>query len=208
MTRSLLILGHGGHGRVVADVAADCGYESIGFLDDSEAKHGQDLIVGPLSLIKTLAGSWPEAIAAVGDARVRLNLFGALVDAGFATPSISHPSAVVSRSARLGRGVFVAPGAVINTGAHIGDAAIINTGARIDHDCQIGEGAHVAPGATLSGNVTVGKRSWIGTGCAVRQGVTIADDVMVGVGAAVVSDLEAPGTYAGVPARLMTRQIL
>lgn len=204
MTRSLLIVGFGGHGRVVADAAAECGYEKIGFLDDGAAKQGREPVIGPLSLIDTLAGSWPEAIAAVGDSGLRLRLFSALLRAGFVTPNIIHPAAVVSRGAKLGRGVFVAAGAVINTGASIGDTAIINTSARVDHDCEIGEGAHIAPGASLSGGIKIGKRTWIGTGSSIRQGITIADDVVVGVGAAVVSNLETPGIYVGVPARPMS----
>ncbi|MGE0281732.1 MAG: acetyltransferase [Rhizobiaceae bacterium] len=201
----MLILGYGGHGRVVGDAAAECGYDKIGFLDDRADIQGQDEILGPFSCVNDLVGLWSEAIAAVGDGRLRLKLFGDLERAGFSTPNIIHPSAVLSRQARLGRGIFVAAGVVINTGATIGNAAIINTGACIDHDCRIGDGAHIAPGASLSGNVHVGERSWIGTGSSVRQSVTIVDDVVVGVGSAVVSDLTVPGTYIGVPARLMTK---
>jgi len=208
VTRALLILGHGGHGRIVADAATESGYDKIAFLDDRVDRQGDDPIIGPMTMVASLAADWPEAIAAIGNPAVRLRLFEELVAAGYATPNIVHPSAVVSRGASLGRGVFVGAGAIVNTGARIGDAAIINTGARVDHDCRIGAGAHIAPGVSLSGNVTVGTNVWIGTGSSVRQDITIADDIVIGVGAAVVSNLEATGTYVGVPARIMTGRVL
>ncbi|WP_309083905.1 acetyltransferase [Chelativorans sp.] len=205
MSRSLLILGSGGHGRVVADVARASGYTTIAFLDDDPqsgvGNRAPFSVLGPMAMLEELVQVWPAAMAAIGNNLKRLELFERLRHAGYETPSVAHPSAVVSHSASMGAGVLVAPGAVINAGAHIFDAAIINTGARIDHDCTIGVASHIAPGATLSGNVSVGARSWLGTGCSVRQGVKIGDDAVIGVGAAVVTDLPGDMVYVGVPAR-------
>lgn len=207
MTRSLLVLGCGGHGRVVADAALDCGYDEVAFLDDGEpaSRPAGVKVLGPFAAAADLLRDWPAAIAAVGNGALRLKLFDMLRQQGFRTPAIIHPSAVISRGAVIGDGVFVAAGAIINVGARIGNAAIVNTGARIDHDCEIGAGSHIAPGATLSGSVMVGERAWLGTGCAVRQGMKIGSDTMVGVGAAVVADLAAGKTYVGVPARLLEK---
>lgn len=203
MEKSLLVVGCGGHGRVVADIAYECGHTRIAFLDDKPTELARELapVLGPTKMLEDLAGDWGAAIAAVGNNFLRLAFLERLHGAGFETPSIVHPSAVVSRKAHIGVGVVVAAGAVINVAARIGDGVIVNTGARVDHDCVVGRGSHLAPGATLSGGVTVGDRAWLGTGCSVRQGVTIAADVMVGVGATVVSDLAAGKTYIGVPAR-------
>lgn len=204
MTGPLLIIGGGGHGRVVADVAGACGYDPIAFLDDAYpalTTIGCHRVLGPATMIHELLPDWPSAVVAIGDNAARLHLFECVRQAGFSTPAIVHPSAVVSRGAMLDDGTFVAPGAVINVGARIGEASIVNTGARIDHDCMIGSANHIAPGATLSGNVTTGERVWLGTGCSVRQGVKIGSDALVGVGAAVVDDLAGNATYTGVPAR-------
>lgn len=206
MRKSLLVLGCGGHGRVVADAASDCGYEEIAFLDDSpqaESFSSPFPLLGPIPMAGQLLRKWPQAIAAVGNNTIRQELFLLLVDLGFQVPSIIHPASVISRRAQIDDGVFVAPAAVINIGAKVANAAIINTGARIDHDCVIGAASHIAPGVTLSGSVTVGSKVWLGTGCSVRQGITIGDDAIVGVGAAVVSDLAPARTYVGVPARLV-----
>ena len=204
MKRSLLVLGCGGHGRVVADAAIESGYDEVAFLDDAAPmQHRSVRVLGRFAAMADFASAWSAAIAAVGNSDLRLKLFQDLRQLGFETPNIVHPSAIVSRGAFLGNGVFVAAGAIINTGARIDDAVIVNTGARIDHDCEIGAGSHIAPGVTLSGSVVVGRQSWLGTGCSVRQGVRIGEGVMVGVGAAVVSDLADCLTYAGVPARVL-----
>ncbi|MDQ0304612.1 acetyltransferase [Ancylobacter polymorphus] len=209
MNAALLILGCGGHGRVVADTAVEAGYKKVAFLDDNPPREERRLafpVLGALSLLPGLAGEWPCAIAALGDGARRLALFEQLRQSRFSTPTLIHPSAIISRGATIGEGVFVAAGAIINSGARIAEAAIINTGARIDHDCDIGTATHIAPGATLSGRVTVGAGSWIGTGASVRQNIRIGDGVTIGVGAAVVSDLLEAGTYAGVPARRLPRR--
>lgn len=202
MTNSLLVLGSGGHGRSVADAAASSGYAKIAFLDDHPGQSsGEWPVLGPVSLLEQIASEWPAAISAVGDASTRLRFFNRLLEHGFETPNIVHPSSVISDRAQLGRGVFVAAGAIINIGSTIGDAVIINTGARVDHDCTVEQGAHIAPGVTLSGSVHIGHRAWLGTGCVVRQGIVIGEDTMIGVGAAVVSDVPAGETYVGVPAK-------
>ncbi len=204
MTGSLLVLGAGGHGRVVADAALLAGFDRVAFLDDAHPKVGQAgpwPILGPISMFQDLSRDWPSAIVAIGDGAKRLELFERLRQADIKTPAIVHPTAIISSHAALGEAVFVAAGAIINIGAKIGTAAIINTGARVDHDCIIGAGCHVAPGVTLSGGVTLGQTVWLGTGCAVRQYVTIGDDAIVGVGAAVVDNLAGGCTYVGVPAR-------
>lgn len=201
MTKSLLVLGFGGHGRTVADVASDCGYDDIAFLDDAE----DPSVLGPLSLLPELVKDWPAAIVAIGNNAFRLHLFGDLGKYGFQRPAIIHPSAEISRSAVIGDGVFIGRGAVVGTKASVGGATIINTRASIDHDCRIGAANHIAPGTTLSGEVTTGERVWLGTGCSVRQQVHIESDIMVGVGAAVVENLEEAGTYVGVPAKLLKR---
>ncbi|MBX3575926.1 MAG: acetyltransferase [Rhizobiaceae bacterium] len=204
MSGRLLIVGAGGHGRVVADAALEAGFADIAFLDDSVAANptsGPFAVIGPLADIERLAGAWPSAIAAVGNNARRLELLARLRGAGYATPLVRHPAAALSRHATVGAGVFVAAGAVVNIGARLGDAVIVNTGATIDHDCVLADGVHVSPGAHLGGTVKVGPRSWIGVGTAVRHGLTIGSDAIVGAGAAVVSDVADDITVVGVPAR-------
>lgn len=209
MNRTLLVLGAGGHGRVVADAALVMGFERVAFLDDRQVtvQAGLFPVLGPLASLESMKEEWPAAIAAVGDNRVRLALFHRLLQAGFKTPSVLHPSAVVSRNASVARSVFVAAGVVVNIGARIDDAAILNTGATIDHDCAIEAGAHISPGAHLAGNVTVEQCAWVGIGSALKNGVRIGAGATIGAGSAVVRDVPADITVAGSPARALAKRM-
>lgn len=200
----LLLLGAGGHGRVVADIAETLGWTDIAFLDDAwpaREINGVWPIIGRLDALPALKGRYHAAFASLGDGALRLKAHRRLKALDFQCPSLAHPSAVVSRHASLGAGSVVVAGAVIGPFACVGEAVIINTGASIDHDCTLEDAVHISPGARLSGGVRVGLRAWIGVGAAVREGVNIGRDVMIGAGAAVVTDIDDGVMAIGVPAR-------
>lgn len=200
---SLLIIGGGGHARVLADAAlAMRRWESIAFVDDRpEVSALLSLTrVGTTTDLEHLARNYPAAAVGIGDAGARLELLNRCRELGFALPQIVHPSAVVSQFASLGDGTVVFAQAAVNAGAVLRTGCIVNTGATIDHDCDLGEGVHVCPGAHLAGSVVVGPRAWIGIGANVKQGIRIGSDATVGAGAAVVSNVEARATVVGVPA--------
>jgi sugar O-acyltransferase (sialic acid O-acetyltransferase NeuD family) len=202
---ALLIVGAGGHGKVVADAALETGkWNEIVFLDDAwpeKKKNGQWDIRGKVDQLADWKGRCASAVVAIGNNHLRMELQSKLLAAGFEVATIVHPSARVSRFARLGAGCVVFANAVVNVDAEVGDAAIINTAATIDHDCRLGKGVHVAPGANLGGGVAVGDFSWIGIGAAIRHYISIGADVTVGAGAVVVSNIEDGVTAFGTPAR-------
>ena len=199
---ALLIIGAGGHGRVVADIAAQR-FRRVAFLDDvaKDSGHAAWPIVGTQAQAAELRDEFSAVVVALGDNTKRMSVTHDLQELGYALAVVRHPSAVVSDHANIGDGSVVMPSTVVNYGANLGVSCIVNTGATIDHDCRLGDGVHVSPGAHLAGGVAVGDRAWVGIGAAVREGVTIGRDAIVGAGAAVVNDV-APGTVVrGVPAR-------
>jgi sugar O-acyltransferase (sialic acid O-acetyltransferase NeuD family) len=201
---ALLVIGAGGHGRVVADAALSMGiWQSVCFADDrTDVREVLGLpIVGAPGELERLAGSYRAAVVAIGNVRSRMDLLSRCEAIGFELPPVVHRSAVVSRFASLGAGAVVFAQAAVNPGAIVGRGCIVNTGATVDHDCELAEGVHICPGVQLAGSVKVGPRSWIGIGAAVKQGVNIGADVTIGAGAAVVSDIESGVTAVGVPAR-------
>lgn len=202
----LLILGAGGHGRVVADAAersADS-WTEIAFLDDrfpELARSGAWRVIGRLGELAGFAAQYEACIAAVGDAALRLGLLERASAAGFTVPLIVHARATISAHARLEPGTVVAAGAVVSVGAKVARGCIINTGATIDHDCRLAEGVHVCPGAHLAGGVEIGARSWFGIGAVARQGVHIGADATVGAGAVCIENVRDGVVVSGVPAR-------
>lgn len=203
----LLILGAGGHAGVVAETALAAGITlALAFLDDRPLISFLGWpVLGPLALARNpeLRLQFPQAAVAIGHAATRLQWLLELEAIGYAIPAISHPGAVVSPSALIGRGSVLLAGAVLQTGARLGRGVILNSASSVDHDCQLADGAHICPGAHLAGEVRVGARSWIGIGASVIQQIQIGADVTVGAGAAVVGHLPAGVTAVGVPARVL-----
>ena len=201
MDTALLILGAGGHGRVLAELAAEVLQTTeIVVLDDDGTKRG---VRGPLQRCHDLElrQRCPRALVALGQASLRLQWLEILEQLGYICPALVHPQGWVSASAVLGPGTVVLPQAAVMAGAQLGAGCIVNTSASVDHDCQLAAGVHVCPGAHLAGDVQVGSGSWIGIGANVIQGIRIGAGVTVGAGAAVVHDLADGITAVGVPAR-------
>lgn len=201
--KKLWIIGAGGHGKVVADIAEKTGhYEEIAFLDDGKAAGetcGRYVIRGTLSDgLRQIDGS--EFFVAVGNASVRRRITKQLKDAGAEIPVLIHPDAVIAEDCRIGEGTVVMAGTVINSGCQIGKGVIVNTGASVDHDNIIGDFSHISVGAHLAGTVRIGSGVWIGIGAVVSNNLSITDDVIIGAGAAVIRNIEESGTYVGVPA--------
>lgn len=190
----LTIIGASGHGKVAADIAKLNGYDEIEFLDDDPEKKS----CGPYPV---MGGSGRETegdvFIAIGSPQVRKRL-----SLGKKPVTLVHPAAVVADDSAIGEGTVIMAGAVVNPGAVIGRGCIINTCASVDHDCRLGDYVHVAVGAHLCGAVEIGDGSWIGAGSVVSNNIRICRECTVGAGAVVVRDIDAPGIYFGVPAKL------
>lgn len=200
--KKLAILGASGHGKVVADIAECCGWE-VAFFDDSKPLGFINLtwpVLGSYQDLIAQLGRFEGVVVAVGNNAIRLARSRSLRDEGASLVTLTHPSACVSRYARMEAGSVIMPSAVINAGARVGLACIVNTGASIDHDCVLADGVHISPGARLAGEVVVGEHSWIGIGASIRQQICIGANAMVAAGAVVVKAVEDNATVAGVPA--------
>lgn len=205
--KPVVIIGGGGHARVVIDALRAAGeLQPFAIVDPSTdgPVDGVPLYGDDDTLPRLLAEGVETGVVgvgSVGDVRTRRGLHERALALGFTLPPVVHPRATVAATARLCIGCFVAAGAVVGPGAVLGEGAIINSNAVVDHDCVIGAFAHVAPGAALSGAVTVGEASLVGTGAAIIQGVHVGAGVLIGAGAAVVADVADGTTVTGVPAR-------
>ena len=215
MIRHCVILGGGGHCRVLLDILLDDPSIRVrGILDRDPALVGQDVFgvkyLGGDDLLGSLKADgvtgFVVGLGSVGNHEPRAMLFARAVEAGLRSLPVAHRSAVMSRWARPGRGIQRLAGSIVNAGARLGDNVIVNTGAIVEHDCVLGDHVHVATGARLAGNVTVGVGTHIGAGATVRQGIAIGARAVVGAGAVVIRDVPEDAVEVGVPARPIERR--
>jgi sugar O-acyltransferase (sialic acid O-acetyltransferase NeuD family) len=206
VSRTLVVIGCGGHARSVADVALAAGYDTLRFADRS-ARPGETILgfrVFPLADMETSLGD-DAYIIALGDNRERESALHRLEPlAGRPPASVVAPDAHIGRDAVIGPGVFIGWGAHVGPCASIRGNSIINTRAVIEHEAAVGAHSHVAVNALLLGRSRIGDRVFLGAGALVRDGVGVTSDVTIGAGAVVTAEVELPGVYAGVPARLLS----
>ena len=207
MTKPLVILCAGGHGRVVADAARVAGRRLAGFLDSEvrvgRVHEGATVLGGDGLLDDPVFVAGHDFIVATGVQALRRRLSLAVDAPGGWLASIAHPSAIVAASAEIGGGSFLAAGAIVNPGARLGRVVIVNTGATVDHDDVLEDGVQICTGAHLAGLVTCREDAFIGTGAAVIPGRSIGRRAIVGAGATVVHDLPDDVTAVGCPARVI-----
>ena len=142
-------------------------YGTIHFLDDSKEVGEEVLghkVVGKISECHLHSKSYTDAIVALGNNEVRLELTKKLKELGYHIPILIHPSSVVSQYTNIKEGTVIMPQAVVNADASIGKACIINIGAVIEHDCLVGDGAHIAYRAVLGGGAKVGNEVLVDIG--------------------------------------------
>jgi sugar O-acyltransferase (sialic acid O-acetyltransferase NeuD family) len=205
-----LILGAGGHGKVVADaVRAHGNWSRLAFVDADPHRIGTEffgatVISDDTILVDAQMRGFSHYVVGLGsseDTRPRQVLFDKGRQAGLDPATIVHPSAVCASSVIIGKGTVVLAGATLNADGTIGRNVIVNTGAIVEHDCNIGDHAMIAPGAIVLGGARIGAGAFIGAGAVIRQDIAVGEDAIIGAGAVVLDPVPAGIRVAGVPAR-------
>ncbi|MFI5324814.1 MAG: NeuD/PglB/VioB family sugar acetyltransferase [Candidatus Rokuibacteriota bacterium] len=206
MAGRLLILGAGGHGRAVADLARACGFTVAGFTDRSSSAGTPGApVLGTDAELATLIGAQQidGGVVGVGNTALarRAQLHDVLRAAGVPQPALVHPRAVASPSAEVGAGSVVFAGSVLGSGVRIGVNVVLYSGVVVEHECAIADHAYLSPGVVLSGQVMVEAGAFLGVGAVVLPGLRIGAGAVVAAGAVVTADVPAGQTVMGVPAR-------
>jgi len=203
-TERILVVGAGGHGRVVVDALLRCGHApgAISVSDDRAPASGGTFLGCQLSAPALPPKDWAGWLhVAVGSASARRKLLDRSGVPRQRWLVITHPCASVAASSEIGRGSFIAAMAVLGPCARVGEATIVNHGAVIDHDCLVGDDVHVGPAASLGGGASIGHGVFVGAGARVLPGVKVGDGAVIGAGAVLLTDALGSGTWVGVPAR-------
>ena len=202
-----LIVGCGGHGRVVLDILVNVGeVDVVGFLDSDTSMHGRRVdgvpVLGHPDDLDHVREQMNIdcGVVAIGDNGVRRAFADRLEAAGLRVINAIHPSANLARNVSLGKNIVIAAGALVSAHCQVGDSVILNTGCIVDHESLIGTATHICPGARLAGRVTVESGAFVGIGATVIQNTRVGYEAIVGAGAVVISDVAPMTTVVGVPA--------
>lgn len=182
---NLLIIGAGGHGKVVAEAAElENKYNEISFLDDNEkVKEIYNFkVIGKINDFKNFKDKYKYAFVAIGNNEVRLRLIEELIKEGFIVPNIIHPRVSVSKYSKVDIGTVILCGAIVNTNCLIGKGCIININATIDHDSVIGDGVHISSGSVIRSMVNIGELSTIKAGACITEGKSIEKNTTINSG--------------------------
>jgi len=198
MSEQVIVIGGGGHAKVVMDCIQTAGDTVVGILDDLLEKSQLVLGVPVLGTIKEYTQYIDKKfIIAIGNNQIRHRIAESLPVAWY---TAVHPHATVSSHATIGAGSVVMARTVIQAEAVIGCHCIINSGAIVEHDNVLSDFVHISPGAMLGGTVTIGADTHVGIGAVIKNNIAICSGCVIGAGAVVVKNITESGVYVGVPA--------
>ena len=199
MSKNVIIIGAGGHAKVIADIVKKSDDKLIGFLDDNEEV--QDKVVFDN---KKMNYKNAEFIIGIGNNKVRKIISDKYSNLKWYTAI--HPNAVIANEVIINEGSAIMAGVVINPGTTVGKHCIINTSTSIDHDNIIEDYVHISPGSHLAGTVAVKEGTWICSGVTVINDIIINKNNIVGAGSVVIKNIEEENnTYIGIPARKIVK---
>ena len=192
----VIVVGAGGHARVLIEMLGRSGVEIIGLVDPAH-RIGKSIsgvpVIGDDSVIDNYSSSDVRLVNGIGALPgqiKRISIAENFRSKGYQFSTVIDPNACIASDVEISDGVQVMPGVIIQPGVRIGQDTILNTGVNVDHDCQIGSNVHIAPGSTLSGNVIVRDGGHIGTGTTVIQAIEIGANSIIGAGCVILSDVK------------------
>jgi sugar O-acyltransferase (sialic acid O-acetyltransferase NeuD family) len=211
LTTPVIIMGAGGHAKVLIETLHLLGASILGITDPNESLHGQNMMGVPIigndrkiwDFVDNKTIQLVNALGSTNDTKARQTLFNTWQKRFYNFPAIIHPRAILPRHIHLFQGVQILAGAIINPNVKIEKNTIVNTGAIVEHDCIIGEHVHLAPGVRVAGNVTIGNSSHVGIGSTIIQGLTIGSNCLIAAGAVVIRSVPDNSIVMGVPGKIV-----
>lgn len=207
--KNLIIVGASGFGREVAQYIEDINaitptWHLQGFIDDN--LHALDGIGHDYLVIDTIKTHQPKAdtlyVCALASPKTKEYIVNLLKDRGAKFATVIHPTARVSRYARIGEGCIITPNSNVNTEAVLGNfVAVLASG--VGHDATIGDYSTLSGHVCVNGHVQVGQKVFIGCGVLIAPSKKIGDEAVVGIGSVVISNVKVGTTVFGNPAKKM-----
>jgi sugar O-acyltransferase (sialic acid O-acetyltransferase NeuD family) len=206
MQKDIYIVGAGTYGEAMCELAEILGYSVKGFYDEDDSKLNGFImgveVIGKFSELDKVEINGNSFIVAIGNNIARLNIMTRINELGGFTPTLIHPSAIISPSAEIGIGVYIQANAYIWTKVKIDDFCIISPGVVIAHHSTVGKACLVSTLSGIGASISIGEKVFIGMGCTIVTGVNnVGENSIIGAGAVVLNDTDKNSVYAGVPAK-------
>lgn len=208
--KKLVIIGAGGFGREVADTVmrinqTQATYELQGFADDDESLKGMIVngveVLGNKEWLKEFAQSREiYGVVAIANAHVKRKITEYLGEA-VNWENIIDPSALISPSARMGKGNIVQPFVVIGPNTEIGNHCMINVRSNVGHDARLEDFVSIMSICDVTGGVVVKEGAYLATSVSAVPQTVIGKNAFVCAGAVVLKDVEEAAQVIGYPAK-------
>lgn len=214
-TIKVVVIGASGNGLDIIDTLLDINqnlgfvkYECIGFLDDNPDLQNKTVYLGYRVLGKIADFEQFDEniyfITAIGSSKSFLNkvdILSCIPLPRFIT--LIHPTAYISRSAKIGIGTVILQNVTIANNVKIGNQVVILANTVINHEVSIGDYTCIASGVCISGGVNIGENCYIGTNTAIRENVQIGKKCLIGMGSNVLQDIPDNSIVIGNPAKII-----
>ena len=194
-TITVIVLGAGGHAKVIAESLIQSGYKVSGFITP-DLNPGVEFfgsnILGDDNFINKFSPNdivLANGIGSLPRNDLRYKLAIKMRERGYKFATIVHPSAIIASDVEFNEGVQVMAGAVIRSGTRIGRDTIVNTGVLLDHDCNIASNCHLAPGVVCCGGVTIEEGTHVGTGTMITENRSIGRKCVIAAGSVIYKDV-------------------
>ena len=205
-----VIIGAGTYGEVYLAYLQEAGVDIAGFLDDNKDLHGSLVkgvrVLGGTDLLPSLRDTYQvEAVyCPIGNNKLRVRFLSLANQLGYQTPNYIHPSAIISPSVVIGKGVYVLLNTSIMPYVTIQDYVMISMNANIAHHSVLEEGTFISTGVNFGASIVAHKYSYVGISATIMTGIkNLGEDCLVGAGAVVIKDVPDKAVVAGVPAKML-----
>lgn len=207
----VVIVGAGGFGREVLWTLMDCNkiskkYEIVGFVDDDKRLHKKLIhnykVLGGVEWFSTKSAKNVKCVIAIGNGKIRKEIVKKLEKKGVEFVTIIHPSVIMSKSVRIGKGTIIQAGSVLTVDVEIGKHCRIDTNCTIAHNCILDDFVDLSPGVHINGNNSIHIGTWIGSGTVTREKITIGKWSVIGAGTVLIDNVPSFSLFVGVPGKL------
>jgi sugar O-acyltransferase (sialic acid O-acetyltransferase NeuD family) len=209
MNKKAIIIGAGTYGEVYSEYLSEQ-YEILGFYDNNKSLHGKIvnnyMVLGSIDHAKETVKSNPEVAVFIplGNNELRLKLFTEFIKLGAKTPNYVHPTVIIDRTVKVGKGVYILANSSIMPFTTLDDFTMVSMGVNIAHHARIGKACFFSQGTNVGASINIEDLSYCGIASILMTGVkTIGQNSLIGAGAVVIKDVMPNTVVAGVPAKFL-----